>query len=81
MLIISRRLGEVIVIDGNIQVTVVKIGKGRIRLGVAAPSSVRVHRQEQVVEVDFENPDRMELVGGSSLAHSMRPLAIPLKGP
>jgi carbon storage regulator len=80
MLVISRRLGEGIVIDGNIQVTVVKIGKGRIRLGVAAPSSVRIHRQEQAAS-DFENPDHIELVGGSSLAHAEAHLAFPLKEP
>jgi carbon storage regulator len=78
MLIISRRLGEGFIIDGNIQVTVVKIGKGRIRLGVAAPSSVRIHRQEQPASA-FENPDRIELVGGSSLAQAVAPMAFPLK--
>jgi carbon storage regulator len=46
MLVLSRRPGESIVINHDIVVTVVDIGKGRIRLGVAAPGEVPVHRQE-----------------------------------
>jgi carbon storage regulator len=46
MLVLTRRIGETIVIDGNILVTVVAVQGDRIRLGVAAPASVTVHRQE-----------------------------------
>jgi carbon storage regulator len=46
MLILSRRVGEEIVIGGNIRVVVVG-GKGKaVRLGVSAPPSVRVDRGE-----------------------------------
>jgi carbon storage regulator len=46
MLVITRRVGETIVIDGNIRVTVL-VGKGgKIRLGVTAPDSVCVDREE-----------------------------------
>jgi carbon storage regulator len=46
MLVLSRRVGEQIVIDGNISVTVVEIKGSQVRLGVTAPKSVRVDRQE-----------------------------------
>lgn len=46
MLVLTRRIGETIVIDGNIRVTVVAVQGDRIRLGIAAPASVPVHRQE-----------------------------------
>ena len=46
MLVLSRRIGEQIVIDGNISVTVVEIKGSQVRLGVTAPKSVRVDRQE-----------------------------------
>jgi carbon storage regulator len=46
MLVLSRRIGETIVIDGDIQVTIVAIQGDRVRLGVAAPPTVRVDRQE-----------------------------------
>lgn len=46
MLVLSRRIGEEIVIEGNIRVRVVGITGGRVRVGVIAPSYVQVDRQE-----------------------------------
>jgi carbon storage regulator len=46
MLVLSRRVGEEIVIDGNIRVTVVEVQGNRIRLGITAPPEVAVHREE-----------------------------------
>jgi carbon storage regulator len=46
MLVLTRRIGEEIVIDGNIRVTVVAVHGNKVRLGVTAPDSVRVDRQE-----------------------------------
>jgi carbon storage regulator len=46
MLVLTRRLGESVVIEGGIRVTVVAIRGNKIRLGISAPDSVRVGRQE-----------------------------------
>jgi carbon storage regulator len=46
MLVLSRKLNEKIVIDGGIVVTVVKIDRNQIRLGIEAPSQIRVLREE-----------------------------------
>lgn len=46
MLILTRKLGEAVVIDGNIRVVVVEIEKGKIRLGIEAPREVLIYRQE-----------------------------------
>lgn len=46
MLVLSRKTDESIVISGGIRITVVEIGPGRVRLGITAPDSVRVDRQE-----------------------------------
>lgn len=46
MLILTRRMGEEIVIDANIRVTVTAVQADRVRLGIAAPASVRVDRAE-----------------------------------
>ena len=41
MLVLSRKLNEKIVIDGGIVVTVVKIDRNQVRLGIEAPGNVR----------------------------------------
>jgi carbon storage regulator len=46
MLVLSRRLGEEIVIDGHIRVTVVEVRGNQVRLGITAPPSVGVDRAE-----------------------------------
>jgi len=46
MLVLSRKLGERIYIGDDICVTVVAIDRGKVRLGIEAPRSVPVHRQE-----------------------------------
>ena len=46
MLVLSRKVGEKLVIDGNITVEVVKIQGNRITLGLVAPSDVKILRGE-----------------------------------
>jgi carbon storage regulator CsrA len=46
MLVLTRRIGEGIVIDEGIRVTVAGVQGSRVRLNISAPPSVRVDRQE-----------------------------------
>jgi carbon storage regulator len=46
MLVLSRKLGEKIVIGDNIVVTVVKIDRNQIRIGIEAPHDIPVYREE-----------------------------------
>ncbi|MCI0455453.1 MAG: carbon storage regulator [Gemmataceae bacterium] len=46
MLVLSRKVGESILISESIRVTVVQSAKGRIRLGIEAPPEVQVLREE-----------------------------------
>jgi carbon storage regulator len=48
MLVLTRRVGEEIVIAGNIRVTVLALCGKRVRLGIAASSFVRVVRAESL---------------------------------
>jgi carbon storage regulator len=46
MLVLSRKLGEAIVIDGAITVSILAVDGNRVKLGVAAPAEIPVHRKE-----------------------------------
>jgi carbon storage regulator len=46
MLVLSRKLGEKIVVGDNIVITVVKIDRNQIRIGIEAPQDVPVYREE-----------------------------------
>lgn len=46
MLVLSRRKNESIIINDNVVLTVIEIRGDKVRLGIAAPQDVSVHRQE-----------------------------------
>ena len=46
MLILTRNVGEKILIDGGITITVVDIGTNRVSIGIEAPRNVVVLREE-----------------------------------
>ncbi|MES1180564.1 MAG: carbon storage regulator CsrA [Verrucomicrobiota bacterium] len=55
MLILSRKLGESIVIDGRITVKVMRVDGDVVKIGIEAPMSVPVHRQEVYEEIQRSN--------------------------
>lgn len=90
MLVLSRRPGESIVIGNDIVVTVLEVRPDQIRLGIDAPRSVSVHREEVYQEVMRENAaavataDRKELLRGKlptaeDAQRAARSLARPAK--
>ncbi len=55
MLILTRKKGESIVIDENIEITIIESSDGRVKLGIDAPKSVEVHRSEVKRSIEEEN--------------------------
>jgi len=54
MLILTRRVGEVLVIGDDVSVTVLGVKGNQVRLGVNAPKDVSVHREEIYQRVQEE---------------------------
>ena len=46
MLILTRRVGETIMIGSNVTVTVLGVKGNQVRIGINAPKDVEVHREE-----------------------------------
>jgi len=59
MLILSRKSGESIVIAGNIHVKIVRVEGEVVKIGVDAPASVPVHRQEVYEEIQRSNQEAL----------------------
>lgn len=59
MLILSRKLNESIVIDGRITVKIVRVDGDVVKLGIAAPMDVPVHRQEIYEEIQRNNQEAL----------------------
>ncbi len=65
MLVLSRKLGEKIVIGDNIVITVVKIDRNQIRIGIEAPSEISVYREEIAPQKASAKHERMASVAMS----------------
>lgn len=55
MLILSRKTGDAIVIDGGIRIVVVQCDRGSVRIGIEAPSDTTILRAELVDQVAAQN--------------------------
>ncbi|MBI1248299.1 carbon storage regulator CsrA [bacterium] len=55
MLVLSRHRDESIMIGDNIVITIVDIRGDKVRLGIAAPQDIPVHRQEVYEAIKREN--------------------------
>lgn len=55
MLVLSRREGQAIIIGDNVVVRVVEIRGDHVRLGIDAPRSIIIHREEVAEEIKAEN--------------------------
>ncbi|MBO9531659.1 MAG: carbon storage regulator CsrA [Solirubrobacteraceae bacterium] len=51
MLVLTRKPGEAIVIGDDIEIEIVAIGGGKVRVGITAPRTTSVHRKEVYVEL------------------------------
>jgi len=67
MLILTRRVGESAVIDGHIVVTIAGIKGNKVRLGITAPKSVGVHREEFFLRMQ-RDPATVDSHDGASQA-------------
>ena len=54
MLLLTRKIGGSIIIDGGIKITVVDIQGNQIRIGIDAPKEVKVYREEIVERMKAE---------------------------
>ena len=68
MLVLSRKVGDKLVIDGNITVEVVKISGNRISLGIVAPSNVKILRGELSEPKAFSQTIEMVVEDGMLVA-------------
>ena len=57
MLILTRRVGETVVIGNDVTVTVLGVKGNQVRLGVNAPREVAVHREEIYERIKREQAD------------------------
>lgn len=58
MLILTRKIGEVLLVGDDVEITVLSIRGNQVKLGVNAPKEISVHRQEIYERIKASKEDK-----------------------
>ena len=67
MLALSRKKNEALVINNNIEITVLEIKGEQVKLGISAPRDVPVYRREVYVQIQEANKEAVNMDGLEAL--------------
>ena len=63
MLALTRKKGESLVLNNNIEITVLEIRGDQIKIGIQAPKEVPIYRKEVYVQIQKENEEATDIDG------------------
>ena len=63
MLALSRKKNEAIIINNNIEITVLDIRGDQIKLGISAPKDIPIYRKEVYIQIQNENKEATDVSG------------------
>ena len=67
MLALSRKKNEALIVNNNIEITVLEIKGEQVKLGISAPKEVPVYRKEVYVQIQEANQEADSMEGLSAL--------------
>ncbi len=71
MLALTRKKGEALVINNNIEITVLEIRGDQIKIGISAPKDVPIYRKEVYLQIQQENQAALSIDGLDALKNIM----------
>ena len=67
MLALSRKKNEALIINNNIEITILEIKGEQVKLGISAPKEVPVYRKEVYVQIQDANKEALSTEGLDAL--------------
>ena len=67
MLALSRKKNEALIVNNNIEITVLEIKGEQVKLGISAPKEVPVYRKEVYVQIQEANQEAVSVEGMEAL--------------
>ncbi|GFI45340.1 translational regulator CsrA [Lachnospiraceae bacterium] len=69
MLALSRKKNEALIVNNNIEITVLEIKGEQVKLGISAPREVPVYRKEVYEQIQEVNKEAVNMEGLEALKH------------
>lgn len=67
MLALSRKKGEAIIVNNNVEITIIEVKGDQVKLGISAPKSVPIYRKEVYEQIQEANKEAMNSAGVEAL--------------
>lgn len=67
MLALSRKKGEALIINNNVEITILEIKGEQVKIGITAPKEVPIYRKEVYVQIQEANKEAMSSEAMESL--------------
>ena len=68
MLALTRKKGEALVVNNNIEITVLDVKGDQVKIGIQAPKEVSIYRKEIYLQIQKENEEAMNTVSLEGLS-------------
>lgn len=72
MLALSRRKKESLIVNNNIEITVLEIKGDQVKLGISAPKDVSIYRKEIYLQIEEANKEAMNVEGIENLQNLLK---------
>lgn len=72
MLALSRRKKESLIINNNVEITVLEIKGDQVKLGISAPKDVSIYRKEIYLQIEEANKEAMKVEGIENLQNLLK---------
>ncbi len=67
MLALSRKKNEALIINNNIEVTILEVKGDQVKIGISAPKEVPIYRKEVYIQIQNANKDAVSVEGMEAL--------------
>ena len=67
MLALSRKKNEAIIVNNNVEITIIEVKGDQVKLGISAPKSVPIYRKEVYEQIQEANKEAMNSTGVEAL--------------
>ena len=69
MLALSRKKNEAIIVNNNVEITILEVKGDQVKIGITAPKEVPVYRKEVYLQIQEANKEDVNVEGIEALKH------------